>query len=262
MRFKSLQVHMPYPVLVDRISEVVDAGINPEVYIDEAWLAEAASSDLRSMGRALKAGGVVPTLHGPYKGLSPGHPNERVRRAAVEAIDKTLGAAELLGADIVVMHGMYDPIKFKGDVELWLEGSLEAWPGFARAAEELGLVIAVENIFDRGPGPLESLVRAVDSPGLRVCLDTGHINIFSRVGLEEWTRRLGPWTAEVHVHDNHGSIDEHLPLGEGEFDFRGFFTLLSEYSEGVVLTIEQHGEEAAKRGLRALKGFLDTLPGP
>ena len=42
----------------------------------------------------------------------------------------------------------------------------------------------------------------------------------------------------IHMHDNHGIQDEHLPLGEGKMDVRKVVKLLKEYSYGKTVTFE------------------------
>jgi sugar phosphate isomerase/epimerase len=56
---------------------------------------------------------------------------------------------------------------------------------------------------------------------------------------------------EVHLHDNHGEADEHLPIGEGGFDFDRFFKLLSQFGLNPVYTIEPHEEAHLRRSLEA-----------
>ncbi len=48
-----------------------------------------------------------------------------------------------------------------------------------------------------------------------LCLDTGHTNHASKKPLTEWLDILAPWITHLHLHDNHGVIDEHLAIGAG-----------------------------------------------
>ena len=51
---------------------------------------------------------------------------------------------------------------------------------FIEKAAKLSTVICVENIHDKTPEALAALMRAANSPHLRVCIDTGHLNVFSK----------------------------------------------------------------------------------
>jgi sugar phosphate isomerase/epimerase len=55
---------------------------------------------------------------------------------------------------------------------------------------------------------------------------------------------LGPYIGQLHLHDNHGSHDEHLPLGSGKIDFYQLFTYLkSNEIPQPIITLEPHQEE-------------------
>jgi sugar phosphate isomerase/epimerase len=77
-------------------------------------------------------------------------------------------------------------------------------------------VIAVENIFERSLHLKAPHGRIVVSPNFGICVDAGHLRVFSKVDMEEWFA-VGPRIAGAS-HDNHGKHDDHLPLGEGSID--------------------------------------------
>ncbi|MFQ5736393.1 MAG: sugar phosphate isomerase/epimerase family protein [Thermodesulfobacteriota bacterium] len=253
---KRVQVHVPYPILLERLGEVLAERINPEVYMDGAALENASASDLERIRRELAAAGLRITMHGPYMNVNPGSSNEETRLHTVDRYAKTFEAASVLRPVNIVLHAGYDAGRFRGGPAQWMEQSMKTWPRFVRRAEDLGVTIAAENIFETGPSTLKALVRELGSPNFRVCLDSGHLSVFSGVPLEEWFRELGPDIAEVHLHDNRGGADEHLPIGEGVIDFPLFFRLLERYASGPVYTIEPHGEEVMRRAIKAVRAYL------
>ena len=114
----------------------------------------------------------------------------------------------------------------------------------------------MENIFEREPSTLRGLLEAMDDPCFRHCFDVGHWNMFTTVTLEEWFEALGPFIAESHIHDNHGSADEHLPLGEGVIDFERVFGLLRQHAPNAVWTIEAHSLERLERALKNIEKYV------
>jgi sugar phosphate isomerase/epimerase len=253
---RPVQVHIPYPVLIERFEDVLGRSINPEVYLDSEHLDNADREDLEYIASAFSARGLTITLHGPYANLNPGAAEEDKRLLTVERYGKAFEAAAYLRPKVIVLHAGYNEKKFRGDASLWLAQSLKTWPAFVKEAGRLDVVIAAENIFEKTPDTLKTLVERVASPWFRVCIDSGHLNVFSGVPMEEWFKALGGHIAEVHLHDNGGREDEHLPLGEGSIDFALFFRLLREYSADPVYTIEPHGEEMMRRGLKAIRKYL------
>ena len=130
---------------------------------------------------------------------------------------------------------------------LWLDSSLQTWRPLVKQAEAMGLNLAVENVFEESPNP-SLLLREINSPAFGFCFDTGHHNVFSKIPLRDWVDALGSFLSEVHLHDNHHERDEHLPMGEGEFDFREFFDLLAQRNLKPILTLEPHEEEYPVEG--------------
>ena len=76
------------------------------------------------------------------------------------------------------------------------------------------------------------------------CLDTGHLNVFSSAELNVWIQRLGPFIRQIHIHDNDGFLDQHLPPGQGNIDFNPLFRFLEgRVDDPPLITLEPHREE-------------------
>lgn len=253
---KKVQVHVPYPVLLEKFDYILDEGISPEVYLDGGFLDNALPKDLERIREEFGKRSLTVTMHGPYTELNPGSQNEETRTRTVERYKRVFEVVSVLRPRNVVLHAGYHERKFHGDYNLWLSQSLKTWPRFVRLAEESGAVIAVENIFDTTPDALKMLMDEIESPNFGVCIDSGHLNVFSKVAIEEWFMALGHRIVEVHLHDNFGNADDHLPLGEGGIDFPLFFSLIRKYSRDPVYTIEPHGEEVMRRSMKAVKKYI------
>lgn len=253
---KRLHVHIPYRMLVEELPKVLDMGLNPEVFLDAETLDNIDLKEVREVSSALSDRGLFTTIHGPFMELSPGAPDGRVRMATVDRFNQTLDVAERLRPRAIVLHGGFDDRHFDGDVDVWLNESLKTWPEIAARAERLDTVIAVENIFEEEPTPLRRLIDSIASSAFGVCIDVGHLKLFSKVSLEEWFKTINNDIKELHIHDNHGTTDEHLAIGEGDIDFDLFFSLVTAHAEDPIYTIEPHGEEALKRALKAVQRYL------
>src|SRR3972149_3505355 len=253
---KQIQVHVPYPYLLKRMDYILESGINPEVYMDAFFISEAHKADLERVREAFAKKGLTVTLHGPYMDLNAGSMAERTRLFTVETYEKVFKVIEHLRPKTVVLHAGYHEKKYKGDYNLWLSQSLKTWHPLVEEAERLGTIIAVENIFEKEPSTLKLLMERIPSPDFGICIDAGHMRVFSTVEMEDWFSALGPRIAEVHLHDNHGKHDDHLPLGEGTIDFPRFLSLLAVYAEDPVYTIEPHGEDVMLRAVEAVRKYL------
>ncbi len=253
---KRVQVHVPYAVLLDSLDEIISEGIDPEVFMDVADLEEASGADLEALRSELARAELRITMHGPYTGVNPGSADESVRLHTMDVYAAAFEAASFLKPKNIVLHAGYSARRFTNGPHLWLAQSMKTWPGFVKKAESIGVTIAAENIFEKEPSTLRSLVDAIGSPNFRVCIDAGHLSVFSGVPFEEWFRVLGPLVAEVHLHDNNAGSDEHLPLGEGSIDFPLFFHLVEKYANDPVYTIEPHGADAMRRAIKAIRDYI------
>jgi sugar phosphate isomerase/epimerase len=253
----AIHVNVPYPILLQRMDFLLGHRIHPEIYFSAETLDSFDENEGRRAAEEIRAGGLEVSFHGPFLDLSPGGLDRRVREVTVDRFARTLDIARIFRPNSIVFHPGYEKWKFNGDVGLWLKGSLDTWRGLAERAGEQGTVIALENVFEETPEPLKTLLGEIASPSLRWCFDSGHQRVFSRTATVPWFEALGSHLHEMHLHDNHGEMDDHLPAGEGGFDFAELFGLLDRKGLHPVYTIEPHEEAHLWRGLKAVGGFLD-----
>ncbi len=255
-----IQINVPYSMLIHRIEFAIENQINPEIYFSAEDLDCCRESDVKHLASVLQQNGLEVTIHGPFMDLSPGGVDRKVKEVTLERFSKTVETAHILKPKTIVFHPGYEKRQFDGNVDLWLKSSLETWRPLVEEAEKRDLVFAIENVYEETPDSLKRLFEEIHSPSFRFCFDTGHHHAFSlrKVPLSGWIETLGSYLWEVHLHDNHGDKDEHLPMGEGEFDFNQFFDLLSRNRLTPVYTIEPHQEDHLRRGWEAAKKYLST----
>ncbi len=260
MPTNSIHVNVPYPLLKDRTGFLVEQCLNPEIYLSSDILDTIKKEEFAGACERLKKGGLSITFHAPYLDMSPGSPDLKIRAVVLERMNQVMDMAEIAGPSTIVVHGGYDKWRFDGNMDMWLNNSLEVWPSIVRRAGKIGTRLAMENVFDDTPEAIMKLLNALDSPAFGHCFDVGHFRLFSKVTMEEWFRQLGERIIEVHIHDNNGGRDEHLPPGEGDIDFAKFFSLLRNSSGDVIYTIEPHKEEHLQKSLEVLPKYLGLAP--
>ena len=194
------------------------------------------------------------TLHGPFMDLSPGAVDNTVRDATRKRFMDVIEVAGMVKARCVVFHSGYEKWKYSLELEPWLASSIEFWPSVLMRAKEVGTRVAIENIFEEEPGGLKLLMDALDTSVAGICFDAGHFNLFSRLPLSAWIERLGEHIIELHLHDNKGDRDSHLPPGEGTFDFQELFSLLSDRG-GIVHTIEANSPDETILSIERLRAI-------
>ena len=166
--------------------------------------------------RAVTAGGLPFTVHGPFTHDGLGSRLRSKRRAAVDLHRRHLWAAAELGATLYVVHP--DLQRRKRPWSPRVAARLERSFAELRALQdELGVTVVVENMPFRGrshftaPGDL-------DLQGLSLAFDVGHAAIAGT--LDAWLADPRGTVRHVHLHDNHGlhGHDLHHSLGTGVVD--------------------------------------------
>lgn len=70
-----------------------------------------------------------------------------------------------------------------------------------------------------------------------ICFDFGHANLVYN-DLAAVIREVGSRLRVTHVHDNHGKLDEHLPVGEGTIDWKAVGAALRDIGFDRELSLE------------------------
>ncbi|HOD73253.1 MAG TPA: sugar phosphate isomerase/epimerase family protein [Candidatus Bipolaricaulis anaerobius] len=190
--------------------------------------------------------GLWSTVHAPIYDLNLASPLRAIAAASVEEVIGALDLASDLGSRLLVVHPGHvdsDYLPLAGERDLaWRRFSLAMEVILARAARK-GVQVALENKqrprgWDMVHTPAEH-VQAVDRfPGLGACLDFGHLHTTGG-DPTAYVAALGERLVHVHLHDNRGERDEHLPLGRGSLPWRAAWAALSSagYRGPIVLEI-------------------------
>ena len=98
------------------------------------------------------------------------------------------------------------------------------------AAEETGIALALENSAE----PMDDLRRLAGlakeyaHPRIGFCFDTGHANCYAADGLFPTLALMRENIVTCHLHDNHGSFDDHNPPGGGNIDWEALIPALKD----------------------------------
>ncbi|MBQ7592225.1 MAG: sugar phosphate isomerase/epimerase [Clostridia bacterium] len=179
-----------------------------------------------------------------------------------EMLIANFDACRMLGADRLVFHPLERWMDMPDEEtrKKILDINVEFFGSMVRKAEETGVHINIENLFDHkhkllpgNPGlpcgRAEDLIYITDKIGseyVGVCLDTGHANIAGE-DIPGMIRKLGGRLGSLHINDNFGLIgpiyeDLHLTPGYGRIDWKQVLEALSETGYSGTLNMELIGE--------------------
>ncbi len=184
-------------------------------------------------------------IHGPFIGLDFSCPDHLLRAAMRTRMDMTYQVAKDFKPDYLILHSGYneETIKFKLD-NYWHDGVVKFWRTEIGRYQDLGTTVVLENVLEPAPDTLAAVIDGVNHPNLKVCLDIGHLNVWSKLKPSEWVKTLGHRLVYVHLHDNDGTDDSHLPVGGGNIDFDDFFEAVYNTNPELVISLEVMSEPA------------------
>ena len=238
---RTVQVNVPYRMLVEN-KELFDLflawGLNPELGMDIPALDTYGLDHFRQTAEALQGAGARITFHGPFEGVDPGSADANLKASSLKYLNRLAEVVAVMRPVHVVCHTGFQPETHMPDFSRWCNQSRSVWAGMASTMAGLGAHLLLENVHERTPLEMASIVSGI--PLLGACLDTGHLHAYGDGDLSGWVERLGPITREIHLHDNHGGKDEHLPPGQGEIDFRPLFK--GGINPHAIIALEPHKE--------------------
>ncbi len=246
-------INVPFKLVEANIERIAGLDVGVEVYAENNLLDELNISEAKELGKKLRDRGILCTAHAPFMDLSPGGYDKKIRAISRDKIKKAVEMARQLNAISIVCHPGYNKWFFDGNVQLWLDNSIETWSEVLNEAKG-GPAVLLENIFEEVPDTLIELFGCFKDKELYYCFDSGHFNLFSKVPLEAWLTPLKNRIREMHLHDNHGTSDEHLPIGRGTFPFRELREFAKQLT-GIIYTSEFHRESHAVESIKNLKEF-------
>ena len=200
-------------------------------------------------GEWYRSGGRTRSLHGAFIDVNPASGDAQFRTLSRRRCMESCRLARELGAENVVFHSSCSSFLRGAYMESWAQACAEY---YGELAQETGLHIWIENSQDVDAVPLRELMKRIDTPQVGVCLDLGHAH-YSRMEQKEWFDCLGEWIGYLHLSDNNGLWDEHLPLGEGSVDWGEADSLWRAAGKKMLITTEVGSVKDLQRSIAFLK---------
>lgn len=175
--------------------------------------------------------------------LSTADLSDRIRKASLDEMLDSLKVAATLNPLKIVVHPSYVTGLGAFVADQARRYALDSLAALVRRADDLGLSLCLENMFPRTNSLVEpeDFVQIVEEfPTLKLTLDTGHANIGSKREKRclAFIRRFPDRIDHVHVSDNFGKDDNHLPVGAGIIDFPRIIKALKGIGYDRTVTLE------------------------
>lgn len=186
--------------------------------------------DIEKIRKVLDEYGLDIVGHTPYY-LPFASPIKKLRVAAIQEASKCFQAFSRLGARYVTIHANWPPPLF--NVKEGIEMQIESLLKLIEEAEKYDIKL----MYESGIGELDNynniakILQAL--PKLYFHLDVGHVSLYGRDACK-FIRKLHRKIRHVHLHDNFGKEDLHLPIGIGKIKWQDVIKELKQYYDGTI----------------------------
>ena len=203
-----------------------------------------------------KNSGLVTALHGAFIDVNPASSDPAFSELSRSRCHESCSLAKQLGAKQIVFHASAHPFLRGQYLDTWAARCADF---YSELAETYELGIRVENSQDIDCTPLLKLMQRVRKNDVAVCLDVGHAH-YSSTPMEKWFDVLGEYIQYMHLSDNMGRFDDHLPLGSGSIDWKKVNGLWRSLGRNMSATLEVGGINGVEESLRFLRsnGYFGT----
>lgn len=232
-------------------------------------------SKLSGVRELLESYGLEVSVHASFWDLNPASHHRELWELSLKQVKRSIDACRSLRGEITVVHFGKCPIP---EDRAFLEGAKRRYREFLSHclpyARERGVTLALENAGrdpHSYPPTVEELKQLVlELEGMKVTLDIGHAHLVERRGgkratgsaIAEHIKNLREHLVHIHAHDNRGRLDDHLPPGDGEINFKPVVEALREIKyDGLVIAElwnPQRPLEIGKRGIERLRKLFKT----
>jgi len=164
-------------------------------------------------------------------------PIQTIRKVCLEEFKRYINIFDALGIKLVNIHPFYGAPFFSDEEKI--EANIQFLKQINELCRSRGITLMLENYikpFD-SPEVFSRILKEVS--GLKIHLDVGHCNINQRENLTEaFFKKFRDKIVHLHLSDNKGKEDDHLPLGCGNIDWREIVRIIKKAKFNRTITLE------------------------
>jgi sugar phosphate isomerase/epimerase len=196
------------------------------------------------------------SVHAPNIDINLASVNPFLRSAFKKTILKVVVFATELDAGLLVSHvGRLSRDYPQKLVRKAMKNAIDSLRKINQLSSNLGIIFTIENDHKSNDyvlaGYPEQIEYLIENVGCKLTFDIGHANTIGKI--EDFTKLLDKFIVNVHLHDNDGKVDEHLPIGKGSINFVRVFKKMKDWRSKKPLIIECHNYAGIKESIDFMK---------
>ena len=248
--------------VVENVRQLIEHGAEAvELFIDgPKW--DRMELEFEEMAAKLKELPVRYSIHPPAFDINLTSENKAVRETAFSEYKKSIEFAGMINASHVVIHpGFCFSSVF--DKQTARERAVMYIKQLSKFAQANNIKLVIENVGYDGTsiftqeeftGFLDKYFEGDESVGYLI--DVGHA-FLNRWDIPKLLRDIKHRLLALHLHDNNGITDDHLPIGEGKIEWQEIFNTIQEQEINCEFILE-YDQNIPLDKLRAGKELLQT----
>ena len=193
------------------------------------------------------------SIHAPFMDVNIASPQDQSRLNSIAQIKSSIDLANEINAEAVVVHpGLISFLAnkyFKKEVYEFANQSIKEIGDYAK---NLGVMATIENMPNFEPMIYQNIAdlnQLLVENEMHMTLDIGHAN---HVGYAP-DEMIFDSIKHIHVHDNLGDDDSHLPLGEGSIDLKYIINTLESKNYDGIYILEVNDYDSIKKSYEYMK---------
>ncbi|VUT27853.1 MAG: endonuclease IV [Candidatus Syntrophoarchaeum sp. GoM_oil] len=196
------------------------------------------------------------TSHAPFSDLNIASVNYPIWSETIRQIKRCIDLMSEFVEVVTVHPGALSPLGMQIP-DTVREQVIAGFTEICDHASQYGIMIGLENMIEiemllaRTPEEVVGIIENVGRDNIAITWDVGHSNT---TGTIDGFLAIRDRIKHIHIHDNHGRRDEHLPVGAGTIDWKHVMEGLEGYNGRMI--IEARSLQDGEEGLRYIEGII------
>ncbi len=190
------------------------------------------------------------TLHAMFSDVNVSSQDCLLRKQSQKRCYESYEIGKALNADTILFHSGNKGTKHYGSIDSFKKNFTVFWKDFVKEFENNGIIAVIENVFETDPQFCLDLIEKINSPNLKLALDSGHVNLYSHeTKITDWIKAYSNNLYHMHIHNNFRENDDHSNLLNGTINYEEVFKTLTELNLQPSIVLEMFTEEDIRKSI-------------
>ena len=199
------------------------------------------------------------TLHAMFSDVNVASSDCLLKEIACKRCYQSFEVGKKIGADTILFHTGNKGTKHYGSINIFKKNFILFWKEFIKEFEREGIIAVIENVFETTPDFCYELFKEINSPNLKLALDTGHVNLYAHdTEVTEWIDKYDKDLYHLHIHNNFRTNDDHSNLNNGTLDYTIILNAIKQKGINPTFVFEMFTEEDIRKSVKIFDSIMNN----